>query len=102
MKLVDVDEVMRFPIRADKCDKENANEHFLYGIETVLEYVKQLHTIELKRGHWISHGHTCGFWCECSECGFADGHGDDDYNYCPNCGAEMEKDYDKELNSDYL
>ena len=33
---------MEFPIRKDQCDKEHANEHFIFGIESVLEYVENL------------------------------------------------------------
>ncbi len=35
-------EIMRFPIRRDHCDKKHANQHFINGIETVLEYVESL------------------------------------------------------------
>lgn len=31
-----------FPIRKDHCDKERANEHFIFGIESVLEYAENL------------------------------------------------------------
>lgn len=34
--------IMKFPIRKDQSDKEHANEHFIYGIESVLEYVENL------------------------------------------------------------
>lgn len=34
--------IMEFPIRKDHCDKERANEHFIFGIESVLEYVQNL------------------------------------------------------------
>lgn len=34
--------IMEFPIRKDHCDKERANEHFIFGIESVLEYVENL------------------------------------------------------------
>ena len=34
--------IMEFPIRKDRCDKEHANEHFIFGIESVLEYVESL------------------------------------------------------------
>ena len=34
--------IMKFPIRKDRSDKEHANEHFIYGIESVLEYVENL------------------------------------------------------------
>lgn len=42
MRRIDGDALKEFPIRANHCDKEHANEHFLNGIETVLEYAAQL------------------------------------------------------------
>ena len=35
-------ELMQFPIRRENCDKDHANEHFINGIETVMEYVENL------------------------------------------------------------
>lgn len=46
MQLIDKDKLKAFPIRANHCDKEHANEHFLNGIETVLEYAAQLPTVD--------------------------------------------------------
>lgn len=46
MGLIDGDKLQEFSIRANHCDKEHANEHFLNGIETVLEYAAQLPTVE--------------------------------------------------------
>lgn len=34
--------LMKFPIRRDHCDNEHANEHFINGIETVMEYAENL------------------------------------------------------------
>lgn len=46
MRLIDGDKLQEFPIRANCCDKEHANDHFLNGIETVLEYAEQLPTVD--------------------------------------------------------
>ena len=46
MRLIDADKLQEFPIRANRCDKEHANKHFLNGIETVLEYAEQLPTVD--------------------------------------------------------
>lgn len=46
MRLIDGDKLQEFPIRANRCDKEHANEHFLNGIETVIEYAEQLPTVD--------------------------------------------------------
>lgn len=46
MRLIDGDKLQEFTIRANRCDKEHANEHFINGIETVLEYAEQLPTVD--------------------------------------------------------
>lgn len=45
IKLSDLD---RFPIRDDRCDQENADEHFINGIETVFEYIETLPKTEIR------------------------------------------------------
>ena len=42
MTLIDLDELKKFPIRADNYDKENGSEAFVLGIEAVLEYAENL------------------------------------------------------------
>lgn len=44
--LIDRDKLRLFPIRRDHYDKENGNEHFVFGIESVLEYVEQLPAVD--------------------------------------------------------
>ena len=39
---IDREILMKFSIRRDHCDKEHANEHFINGIETVMEYAENL------------------------------------------------------------
>ena len=105
--------IMKFPIRKDHCDKEHANEHFINGIESVLEYVENLPAVDVapvRHGRWLDRPKNQGLkdeeigtvgmvdgepWssCYCSECGewlVAS----DEYavkgNYCPNCGAKMD------------
>lgn len=46
MRPIDADKLQAFPIRANRCDKEHANKHFLNGIETVLEYAEKLPTVD--------------------------------------------------------
>lgn len=38
--------LMQFPIRRDHYDRKNGNEHFINGIESVLEYAEQLPTVD--------------------------------------------------------
>lgn len=40
--------LMKFPIRRDNCDKAHANEHFINGIETVMEYAENLPTADVE------------------------------------------------------
>lgn len=46
MRPIDGDKLQEFPIRANRCDKEHANEHFINGIESVMEYAEQLPTVD--------------------------------------------------------
>lgn len=39
--------VMEFPIRRTKYDRKNGNKHFINGVETVLEYVKNLPSVDV-------------------------------------------------------
>lgn len=50
MRLIDADALKALPILNGNYDKENANEHFILGIETAMDCVDQMPTI----GGWIS------------------------------------------------
>mgnify|MGYP000124162702 CR=1 FL=1 len=43
---IDREALMKFPIRANRCDKEHANKHFINGIESVMEYAELLPTVD--------------------------------------------------------
>ena len=47
MLLIDLNELMKYPIRFDHYDKENGSFKFVCGVESVLEYAQSLPTIEL-------------------------------------------------------
>lgn len=86
--------IMKFPIRKDHCDKEHANEHFINGIESVLEYVENLPSADVApmvHGRWTHLGGD--EWC-CSVCGFVittEGSWDKPTKkYCEDCGAKMD------------
>lgn len=96
--------IMEFPIRKDHCDKERANEHFIFGIESVLEYVQNLPAADVApvvHGRWkLLHK---GDWTSvfvCSVCGRRETITESDsynsrikmprkYPYC-HCGARMD------------
>lgn len=97
MRVIDLDELLKFPIRLDHYDKENGNEHFVYGVESVLEYAENLPVVEaepVRHGHWIFREEATpeylpwDMWCSC--CG--EYHDSDDYNdkYCSKCGAKID------------
>ena len=44
-RLIDADELNKFPIRLDHYDKEHGSEDFVFGIESVLEYAECLPTV---------------------------------------------------------
>lgn len=45
-RLIDADALLRdFPIRLDHYDKEHGSKHFVYGVETVMDYVSEMPTI---------------------------------------------------------
>lgn len=87
MRLVDADELKKVDLFNGIWDKKNGNRHFMYGIETVVEYINSLPTIDpVKRGEWVAQdaGHTRFM---CSACGSKNYWGYE--KYCPNCGAKM-------------
>ena len=45
-RLIDADELNKFPIRLDHYDKEHGNEHYVFGIESVLEYAEYLPAVD--------------------------------------------------------
>ena len=46
-KFVRLADLQKFPIRKDHYDKKHGNEHFIFGIETVFEYIDELPKYEI-------------------------------------------------------
>lgn len=88
--------IMEFPIRKDRCDKERANEHFIFGIESVLEYVENLPAADVApvvHGRWDGNDCTvCKLPWNYNMVQDADdwGYFDPMPDYCPNCVAKMD------------
>lgn len=90
--------LMQFPIRRDHYDRENGNEHFINGIETVLEYAENLPAADVapvQHGRW-KYNTDFQVW-NCSECGENPHKGtgvvvveENLPAYCPHCGARMD------------
>ena len=63
---IDREALRQFPIRKDHYDKKNGNEHFIFGIETVMEYAESLPAADVApvvrcrdcKHAWI---HPCGY-----------------------------------------
>lgn len=97
MSYIEREAILSYPIRADHCDKKHANEHFIFGIESVMEFVENLPAAEVapvRHGRWKevrdAYGKLEGWLCECGrEVKSKD-------NYCPNCGARMDKEDENE------
>ena len=85
------EDILKFPIRRNHCDKENANEHFISGIETVMEFIEILpaaDVAEVRHGRWIFEPGKIPY---CSECKEYSDDGDKGATFCPWCGARMNK-----------
>lgn len=91
-KLIDLDELMKYPIRLNHYDKKNGNIHFVYGVESVLEYAEYLpivDAVEVVHGEWEEDG----LYYNCSRCSCSavfTTYANLVFNYCPYCGATMD------------
>lgn len=54
-----------------------------------LEFEYKTKYVEQKRGRWVRYPHGSGIYC--SECKRKRRYKDERDNYCPNCGAKMDK-----------
>lgn len=76
------------------CNKSQYNSGEIDAYESVMCDIEELPPVEpeRKKGHWIVKEEDWRKqleWDECSECGFAT---TKQYNFCPNCGADMRDD----------
>ena len=98
--------VLAYPIRKDKCDRKHANEHFILGIESVIEFVENLpaaDVVPVRHGRWIPSDYTGDCCYTCSECGFErDAYLLDVGNYCPECGTLMDGKEDGHDDSEFF
>ena len=86
--------LMQFPIRRDHYDRKNGNEHFINGIESVLEYAENLPATDVapvRHGRWETNSdRPDSLICSVCKCGF-DMWKHDPHNFCPNCGSKMDE-----------
>lgn len=97
--LIRLSDLMKFPIRIDHYDTENGNEHFVYGVECVLEYAEYLPRVEVEpvvHAYWEFDDFSSPN-LKCSACGgMASMDCCGDYHSerterCPHCGAHMDE-----------
>lgn len=93
-KYIHLTDITAYPIRRGHCHT-NANEHFINGIESIMEYAEDLPSADVapvRRGKWEDGNPICPV---CGEDKFKDLDADiwSDWkpDYCPNCGAIMSK-----------
>ncbi len=70
----------------------------LQNVEKAIATIPKADVVEVKHGRWIFINQAksyleppCGDICECSLCGHKLDVSETNYNYCPNCGAKMDK-----------
>lgn len=94
---IEKEALRQFPIRKDHYDKENGDEHFIFGIEAVLKYAENLPAADVSpvvHGRWeqIKEWVTKAKY-RCSVCGreimSAVKVNIEKYPYC-HCGAKMD------------
>lgn len=110
-RLIDLYELLKYPIRRDHYDKEHGNVHFINGIESIIEYAEDLpivDAVEVVHAHWEDG--VCSNckeealstswderiydydWEEILQYSHTDTHTEHHLtNYCPNCGAKMDE-----------
>ncbi len=93
--MVELDKIREFPIRLHHFDEEHGDIKFVMGIESLMEYIEHLPSVEaepVKHGNW---GENIYGYRKCSVCGRVtqvdECMREPLYLYCPYCGAEMRK-----------
>lgn len=91
-KYIKLSDLQKYPIRLDHYDEKHGNKHFVYGVESVIEYAEFLDpadVVPVIHAKWIDNRF-------CSHCG---GHEENEYgrivlsghrDYCSQCGAKMD------------
>ena len=76
--------------------KENPNNRlidivFLDGAKSVIDAAPAVDAKRVIRGEWVEKPYLFGTTKYCSRCGVNYGMPHGVFNYCPNCGAKMDK-----------
>lgn len=94
---IEKEALRQFLIRKDHYDKENGDEHFIFGIETVLEYAENLPAADVApvvHGRWVLLDECSNEGVYCSACHkkvYKKCYANQKIKskFCPNCGAKM-------------
>lgn len=95
-RYIDRDTALSHPFANGQYDKENANEHFIFGFEGYKEWLEQLPTVDaepVKHGRWQKERNPMMYQIVpyvyvCSQCGTAFEY---ETPYCGECGAKMDE-----------
>ena len=89
MRLIDADALIA---KLEEEKKGFVNVGYVVGLDTAQECIKDAPTVEPKTGRWFGAKYDAGlglFICDnCGKFSFVE------YDYCPNCGADMRGEQD--------
>ena len=72
--------------------KKVLEEHYAFNSAELLDEVPKADVQEVRHGKWIKSKHIkFGNEFKCPFCDYSCFTDDMDYNFCPNCGAKMDK-----------
>lgn len=91
MDLIDRDKLLSYPIRRNHYDKKNGNEHFINGIQSVMEYAECLPVVKTREeplivGEWYKHWKQKDVYI-CQNCN-REMVVNPEWYFCPYCGAK--------------
>lgn len=94
MRLIDADDLKKTWYKEHNIEPGEMGAMFV-GNNEVPTFIDRARTIEpVRHGRWIEDNPHCNGLAPNWNCSMCGGDGDNDYNYCPNCGAKMDGDAD--------
>lgn len=93
MRLINADAFILEQLGKTRVSDTDWQGGYWVGVDDTLDDIRNAPTIEAKpvrHGQWIEKPYLLGTTQYCSECGENYGMPHGMFNYCPNCGAEMD------------